>query len=226
MNWWLKKTEFDQLVADAKVLEEQSFGVKVYLLRDRRIMKLFRIKHPLRGSMLYPYSFRFAHNARHLKRLGINTVDVEHIFYYHPLRNHGVIYPLLEGTPVSLMLDDENPESLARALAAFYAQLHELGIYFRSVHPGNILQLPNGEFGLIDIADMKFKSRPLGYRERIRNFRHLLRSDDHSPSLLSYSAKRFAEHYIEALPNGQDRFPELVTRVEQVAQEFEGNKLH
>jgi len=60
-------------------------------------------------------------------------------------------------------------------LAAFVAKLHNEGIYFRSLHFGNILIIDGDGFGLIDVADMKIKDRSLGIGMRIRNFNHLRR---------------------------------------------------
>ena len=47
--------------------------------------------------------------------------------------------------------------------------LHEKGIYFRSMHLANVILTPDGTLGLIDISDMKTFHRPL------RNFKHVLR---------------------------------------------------
>lgn len=58
---------YRQLTADAKVLEAQSFGVKVWLLPDGRIMKLFRLKGFFSSGRRYPYNLRFARNARRLQ---------------------------------------------------------------------------------------------------------------------------------------------------------------
>jgi len=53
--------------------------------------------------------------------------------------------------------------------------LHQRGVYFRSVHLGNILRLPDGELGLIDLSDLHISARPLSARKRRRNLRHILR---------------------------------------------------
>jgi hypothetical protein len=50
---------------------------------------------------------------------------------------------------------------LLDSLARFIRHLHRQGVYFRSLHLGNILQLPGGNYGLIDILDLQHKRRPL-----------------------------------------------------------------
>ena len=61
------------------------------------------------------------------------------------------------------------------ALGAFIAKLHDRGVYFRSLHLGNIVMTPEGTLGLIDIADMRFSRGQLTASQRKRNLRHLLR---------------------------------------------------
>ncbi|MNG15628.1 hypothetical protein D3C84_994720 [compost metagenome] len=63
--------------------------------------------------------------------------------------------------------------SLLPPLAAFIQQLHQRGIYFRSLHLGNVLLLPDGHHGLIDILDLQCKTRPLNAWLIQRNFQHL-----------------------------------------------------
>lgn len=60
-------------------------------------------------------------------------------------------------------------------LAAFIRDLHNKGIYFRSLHLGNIVLTPEGSLGLIDIADMSVQSRPLSAAKARRNLAHFSR---------------------------------------------------
>jgi RIO-like serine/threonine protein kinase len=63
--------------------------------------------------------------------------------------------------------------ALLPELAAYILKLHQLGIYFRSLHLGNVLRTPDGGYGLIDFLDIRFKRAPLGRLLVRRNFRHL-----------------------------------------------------
>jgi RIO-like serine/threonine protein kinase len=63
--------------------------------------------------------------------------------------------------------------TLLPSFAAFIRSLHERGIYFRSLHLGNVLLLPDGDFGLIDFLDIRFRRPPLGKRLVRRNLAHL-----------------------------------------------------
>jgi len=54
-------------------------------------------------------------------------------------------------------------------------QLHERGVYFRSLHLGNVVRTPDGRLGLIDISDVRVHRRPLGRLLRARNLRRMQR---------------------------------------------------
>ena len=72
MAWWLSSNRFESLIANAEVLEAEDDWVKVYRLPDNRVVKLFRIRRWLSLSVIFPYSLRFAVNARrllHLRRM-------------------------------------------------------------------------------------------------------------------------------------------------------------
>lgn len=66
-------------------------------------------------------------------------------------------------------------DTLVVQLGKFIAELHAKGIYFRSLHLGNIVLTPDGQLGLIDIADMDIYPWKLWFSTRLRSFRHLTR---------------------------------------------------
>jgi serine/threonine protein kinase len=65
--------------------------------------------------------------------------------------------------------------ALMYQIGSFIAHLHERGIYFRSLHPGNII-VDIDRLGLIDLLDMRFQGRPLSRWQRRRNWLHFLRT--------------------------------------------------
>jgi hypothetical protein len=197
--WWMSVREYEELTAGARELERDRFGIKVLLTPDDRIIKLFRIKRLWSLAAIYPYSFRFRRNAERLRRTGIRTVRVERVFYCHAIRRHGVIYPRLAGETLAELLQRETPpEGLLQQLAVFVAQLHLCGIYFRSLHLGNVLRLPTGELGLIDVADLRFRYGALSPGQRARNFRHLLRRPEQRAVFERFGIKIFLDLYLRA----------------------------
>lgn len=200
MNRTIGLEEYQALVAGARVLEAQSFGVKVWELPDGRIVKLFRTKRLITSARLRPYSSRFARNARALRRRGFRTPEVLDTFHCPAIARHGVVYRKLPGTPMARLLEREQPPELVARLAAFLVKLHEKGVYFRSVHPGNVLLDEAGDFGLIDLQDVRLWPWPLGPAARVRNFRHLFHSNPQSHGLRAFGYEPFVGLYLEALP--------------------------
>lgn len=75
-------------------------------------------------------------------------------------------------------------------------------MYFRSLHFGNVVQTPENQLGLIDIADLRCQRRALSDSKRLRNFAHLLRYKQDRQWLLGDDAgKTFLEGYRQALPS-------------------------
>ena len=164
--------DFNALLQRSKVLMEDRHGIKVLATPDGEIVKLFRRKRLLSSALWDPYAKRFARNAASLKKLGIPTVEVTGLWRVSPLKRDAVVYRRMEGESLR---DLEKTDARMEQFARFVAELHAKGVFFRSAHFGNILELPDGRFGLIDMADLACKGRPLGVKERLRNFAHLVK---------------------------------------------------
>ena len=191
----LSDEEYANLIADAKLLRADGFGPKVYETPDGRIVKLFRVKRWWSSAMLYPYSLRFRRNSRRLQRRGYPCVTVDDFFYCHAVRRHGIIYRKLAGRPLDVLLSstDVTAARVYEEYAAFIAGLHADRIYFRSLHPGNVLLLADGRYGLIDVGDMRFPLLPLSIAQRRRNLSHLLRSVEFREALLRHRGEDFID---------------------------------
>ena len=165
------------LTTDAKVLEEDSLGPKVYRLADGHFLKIFRRKRLLSSALLRPYSVRFCQNAERLTELGIPTLTPITLYTFPEKQLSAVLYKALPGqTLKELYL--QAPESFITHLTAlcdFIRELHRKGIYFRSLHLGNIVLTPQNTLGLIDVADLAFHRRPLSKAKAARNLKHFAR---------------------------------------------------
>lgn len=205
----LSAAEYAALIDGATLLRADGFGPKVYETRDGQIVKLFRIKRWWSSSTLYPYSLRFRRNSRRLQRRGYRCATIDQVFYCHAVRRHGIVYRKMHGEPLDTLLDGEDARGarVFRDYAAFVARLHADRIYFRSLHPGNVLLMDDGGYGLIDVGDMRFPRFALTLDRRRRNFRHLLRSVEFNEALRHYPADTFIDAYLDAavLPADQSR---------------------
>ncbi len=197
--WLMSANEYTKLTQGATELERDRHGVKVLMTPGMQIIKLIRVKRWFSLSVIYPYTLRFKRNARRLIAMGIPCVQVERVFYCNAIKRHGIIYPLMEGESLEKLAGREGiSDEIFQRLAEFIALLHRKGIFFRSLHLGNILLLPNGGFGLIDVADMRFSRVSLRVVQRRRNFRHLLRNQEQRNIFTQFGLGRFLDLYIDA----------------------------
>jgi serine/threonine protein kinase len=195
----LSEGDYAVLIRGARVLTADDYGPKVLETADGYMVKLIRRKHRLSLAGLFPYAARFARNAERLQELGISTVRVERLAYAPKACRHVLVYRKLAGEPLRQSLaGSDAPEPLLRKLAAFMAELHTKGVYFRSLHLGNILLQPDGQLALIDLADLSLSSGPLSLRKRVRNFRHLLRCGADHRCIAGYGVLHFLLDYAEA----------------------------
>lgn len=169
----LPPEELEKLVDGAEILEQDSFGPKVYRLATGEILKLFRRKRLLSSALLRPHSRRFAENAAALTARGIPTLTPLRLYRLDAERT-AVLYQPLPGETLSQLLrsSPEQWPALVPRLASFINCLHERGIYFRSLHLGNIVQMPSRELGLIDISDLQLRRRALSSTLIERNREH------------------------------------------------------
>lgn len=172
----LSKQAFEHWLSEATVLEQDSHGPKVLRLADASLLKIFRSRqHPILAK-LFPQACRFTKHANHLEKLGVHAPKVQEVFWIDPAQGISACrYTPLEGLTLE-QLYHHKPEALKALipeLAHYILQLHRKGIYFRSLHLGNILHHPEQGFGLIDFLDIRFRFLPLGSWQVRRNFAHL-----------------------------------------------------
>lgn len=202
---------YEALRKGADVLEADGSGDKVLRLTDGRMLKLFRRKRLLSSALLFPYAKRFADNTLALKNLGIPCPTVIAVYRIPSIERDCVYYSPLAGQTIrQLQGKTDQDEILKFQLGGFFAQLHEKGVYFRSLHFGNVVLTPEHDLGLIDIADLRCQRGALSDSKRLRNFAHLLRyREDRQWLLASDAGNAFLEGYRQALPaNRQARLIE------------------
>ncbi|MDR2880463.1 MAG: toluene tolerance protein [Azoarcus sp.] len=173
----LNHEEFLALRAGAEVIESDHHGEKVLRLTDGRFLKLFRRKRLISSAALYPYAQRFVDNARALALREIPIPDVLEGRRIPSIKRDAVLYWPLEGNSLRELaqrgLDPETEKRLKRLFTDFVIQLHSVGIFFRSLHLGNVILTPGGKLGLIDFSNMCIYSRPLPTFMCHRNIRQM-----------------------------------------------------
>lgn len=168
--------ELQDWLSHGEVLEKDSHGPKVVRLSNGQLLKIFRSRRLRLLARLRPEAIRFDDRARRLQALGIHTPTIHETCWIDRAKLiSACLYEPLAGEPLDRLFRENRQEFdlLLPQLAAYIHQLHQRGIYFRSLHLGNILRTPDATFGLIDFLDIRFKGRPLGRTMVRRNFRHL-----------------------------------------------------
>lgn len=200
----------EQLSREARIIEEDGLGPKVLRLSDGSFLKLFRRRRWYTSGSFNPYSERFAVNSEQLRQMGIPTPQILNLYrlddgssavHYAPLPGHTLRQVLQSITAPAVR------QALVERFGKFMAQLHEKGVYFRSLHLGNVLVLEDGEFGLIDLADLRIYPTPLSLSLRQRNLRHMQRYtvdkrwlfEDHLDALLQGYAMTASKSAVENL---------------------------
>ncbi len=208
---------YEALRADAQVLEADGSGDKVLRLTDGCMLKLFRRKRLLSSALFYPYAQRFANNARALQQRDIPCPRIIAVYRIPSITRDAVYYSPLAGQTIrQLKLAKADADALRGRLGCFVAQLHEKGVYFRSLHFGNVVLTPENTLGLIDIADLNCQSSPLSQNKRRRNFSHLRRYAQDRQWLLGDDAgEAFFNGYSQGLPTGRHQAP-LIERLRQL----------
>ena len=172
----LTSEEYNRLTQNAKVLAEDGFGKKVLELKDHSIIKLFRVKRLISQATVYSPARRFKNNALRLIALNIPTVTILNLYKIKSIKRTAVHYQQLEGLTVREYLQQHSAsDTFLSELGRFLLHLHDQGIFFRSVHFGNIIYTPDHQFGLIDISDMKTYKFALNKNKRLRNLKHFFR---------------------------------------------------
>jgi hypothetical protein len=193
----LEQHDYLTLRDGAQVLEADRFGDKVLHLRNGNFLKLFRRKRLLTSAALFPYAQRFADNALALQKRGIPCPQVLAVYRIKSIQRDAVYYAPLPGKTLRQLYDQPEIASALRAqLGEFVAQLHAKGVYFRSLHLGNIVLTPENTLGLIDIADLKCQRGALSLQKRLRNFQHMLRCSPDQQWLLADNPSEFAQAYL------------------------------
>lgn len=173
----INKQEYLAMREGAEVLEADYFGDKVLRLGDGTILKLFRRKRLLSSATLFPYAKRFAGNAVALMNMGIPVPHILRVVRIPYLDRDAVHYSPLEGTTLREIArergDPRRIRALKTAFTKFVIGLHDRGVYFRSLHIGNVVCTPEGDLGLIDFADLRIHPWPLGRYLRARNMRRM-----------------------------------------------------
>lgn len=210
----LTQLQYATMQDGAVVLEQDERGPKVYLLTNNTILKIFRPRSFWSRDTLYSNARSFCRNAERLDILGIPTVKILKLYRFEGSMETAVLYQPLEGVTLrDLLKRNAITTDISKKLGAFVAQLHQLGIYFRSLHFGNVLLMHNEQFGLIDIADMNIYGWPLSISSRIRNFKRIQKYHEDMLKLGQDNRSAIMDAYIQHAGLSQSQSDRLLSKI-------------
>lgn len=195
----ITRQQLNSLIESSSLLSEDKKGAKVFRDSENNYFKIFRQKRMFSLSRLIPYAKRFAINAQRLQAVDVPTIHVTGLWRIAKKQDYLVRYKPLDGLTIRELLQQGTTDKagLIQGIARFMSELHRKGVYFRSLHLGNIVYTGAQQFGLIDVADMRVYKRPLNDAYRIRNFYHLFRYAEDLEQITGSGLDRFMSVYLQ-----------------------------
>lgn len=195
----LSPAQAEQLTAAASVIEQDGLGPKVLRLADGSFLKLFRRRAWYSSGFINPYAARFVRNSQQLAQLGFTTPTILGLYRFADASTAVHYQPLPGQTLREALQQSPSPaqrQALVLRFGNYLARLHEQGVYFRSLHLGNVL-VHNDAFALIDLADMRIRPSPLPLKLRQRNLRHMQRYPEDRTWLFEENTAQLLQGYAE-----------------------------
>ncbi|MBB71798.1 MAG: hypothetical protein CMF50_05315 [Legionellales bacterium] len=157
----VSQAHLDALLKDGEVLLRAGDKSRIVLRPDQSIVKMFRSKRRLRHAK------RFIKCAKTYHRKGITTVEPSSLYCCPEDDCVFVTYPYLDGMTVKQLIAQGDDTVLAQVVD-FMIALHDIGIYYRDFHPGNLI-VRDDHIAVIDMHNTHFFPFALGIRRRAKN---------------------------------------------------------
>lgn len=168
---------------------------KMFETPDGMIIKVFYPrKKRYSSNSLKPYALRFCQNAERLRSLGFNTPIIHSIQHCAELHTYVIAYKKLHGQDARVLAQQDR--TIIDKVAAYIGDLHNQGIFFRSLHLENLLY-DYKTFSLLDIVDVQFKKKSLSFFLRYRNLKHMFRILDDRKFWKQFGIKPFLDIYFK-----------------------------
>lgn len=196
----ISETTYQEIATSGKLGPTKHGYPAVIFHANDTVTKLWAKKTGwLSSSRWRPYSTRFIKNAELLKQKGIHTPEI--ISHMRIARSHVhlVQYYSLPGKSIRELLEHHPEQVDIPSLAQYIYNLHEKGIVFRAIHFGNIIQMPNQQYGLIDFTDVKFLNKPVPLIRRAANIATPLRYQQDVKNIKKSGLPNLRKRYFKIL---------------------------
>lgn len=174
---------------------------------DGTITKLWlRKKSFFSSDRFRSYAQRFVNNAARLTAKGITVPEILSHAVLEGERISIVCYRALPGNSIRVLLKKFPERVDIPALCQYILMLHDKGIFFRSIHLGNIILLPDNSYGLIDFTDVRIYKKSVPLLRRAANLATPMRYSEDTDRIEVAQLPNLIECYLSALePNARDK---------------------
>ncbi len=192
----VSRAEMEQFIAKNTVLFGSVKRPGIMLTPENDIVKFIYPRKKVSSTTITSQAERFERNSARLVEKGIAGPVVTDTCYIPEVPAYYVVYGKLDGEEIRDLCGEGELDHLSR-LAEFIAVLHDRGVYFRALHLGNVLNLEDGQLGLIDIADLKTSMGSLSAFARGRNIAHMLNVEEDKIHFQQFGVAKFLAAYLD-----------------------------
>ncbi len=217
----ISAADFQRLCKISEVLVQSKNGPTLLRHSEGDLSKIWPAKsNLLSSSFFYPYASRFIQNAQKLLKLGIPTPKIS-AYLFEPVTGRRIVrYAPLPGLSVRDALHADEASFTWRDIARFLHSIHEKGVYFRSIHLGNIIDLDHSNFGLIDFTDVTFYRSPIPLKRRAHNIHFIYKYQEDRHKMEQTPSPWIKESYLEQAPWNDEK----IERFELLFERYQASK--
>jgi tRNA A-37 threonylcarbamoyl transferase component Bud32 len=167
----ISRQDYEAIEVSGRSLLPPKHGYPCVIIHpDQTVTKIWARKTGLFSSARWsPYARRFINNATKLREHGVPAPEILEHLEIEGTHVQLVRYRELAGRSIRDLIKNDPGQADIEGLAKFIYGLHEQGILYRSIHLGNVIQMPEGKFGLIDFTDVRFSRKPVPHLARAAN---------------------------------------------------------
>lgn len=193
----LLEKDYLNLTEGAKLIKRTRTKLRLLLSTENKIIKHIYKRKWFSTATLWPYATRFINNAKRLKSKNILVPEINAVYFYPKLNCDILIYDYVDG-PTLYDIACNNDLSFMPKFAHYIAMLHDLGIYFKDLHLGNIV-VKNDSYTLLDLESIHCKRRALTLTQRAQNLKYMFSIKEHVQFYQQFGADKFLDEYYKAV---------------------------
>lgn len=203
----ISEEQLEKLCSHGKAIDSKAGYPCVVIHPDGTATKIWAKKKKLISSTSFSaYPDRFVKNAQRLAQRGVAVPEILDQAILEGSHVRIVTYRSLPGKSLRGLLKSSPEKVNIHSLCTYFHELHHKGIHFRSLHLGNIIQTPEGGYGLIDFTDVTYYSKPLSLKRRAANIAYPMQYQDDMRMITEAGLPDLLESYLDIYqPNPRDR---------------------